>query len=450
MAGLKFLDNFHIKTTNKAGLDFVALALILGLVNLTTSGMSDWGWMQRLNPSPWFIIPLFMGVRYGFQPGFGSGLLVMGIIFAGQSFHAIHSQSSIALGSIFSTHIYYFLSFPITGFLAGETHTMLAKKIISAEQQIAELTAKEESVEARLDVAEEARHQLQQRLALHGAEQSNLDRQLRALFEPTAGAILPNLLRLLRDMAGVTDAGIYAIDGSNLKRLALLGDGDQLPASLSVAENPIVKVAIEQRKLVTVKDVWQETPDFNAKYLAALPWMGHGENVAALLVIHRMNFLATNWQNFHRIQLVCRWVAQFVDLRLQAAEAKQSLSGKSPALIVPETTLDGTLHLAEATHKEWNLPSAMAVFEFTEDVNERVATLLPQTVGTVMRATDVGSIDLKSPRPRLQVLLPMDGAAEGMDLLDKALSAISKVPELTGKVTANLALTERDPEAVSA
>jgi hypothetical protein len=250
-------------------------------------------------------------------------------------------------------------------------------------------------------------------------------------------------------MAGVTDAAIYSIDATNLKRLAVMGDEKELPASLAIAETPIAKVAIEKCKLVTVRDIWQETPDFNSTLLAVLPWMGQSDNVAALLVIHRMDFLATTWQNFHRIQLVCRWVSQFVDLRLQAAEQTHSLAGKSHALIVPETSLEATLALAEATHKDWNLPSAVAVFEFTEDVSEGVAKLLPQTIGTVMRATDVGSMDLQDPRPKLRVLMPMDGAAEGTELLDKALRAISRVPELTGKISANLALTEREEAPVA-
>lgn len=172
--------------------------------------------------------------------------------------------------------------------------------------------------------------------------------------------------------------------------------------------------------------------------------------MAALLLIHRMSFLSTNWRNLHRIQLICRWVGQFVDLRVQAEESPKKLAGKTGALVVPERALDSTLKLAMNTHKDWHLPSTMAIFEFKDEVSEEVQELLPKTVGAVLRPTDVGCLTKQDGKAAFKVLLPMDGAAEGEALLSRALAAIAKVPELSGKIVANLALTENEPESVAA
>ncbi len=444
---LKSLDNFQIRTTNRAWLDFFALIVILGLLNMATAGLTDWGWLdEKTNPSPWLLVPLFIGVRYGFGPGLCSGVAVLGIVFFGRAFRMISSGGEGTLAGIFQNHAFFFLCLPAIGFLAGETHGVLAKKLIQAEQKIRELELQREQMKSKVELAEESRHQVQERLALLGAEQSNLDRQLRALFEPTSGAIFPNLLRLLRDTAGVSDAAIYSVEGKKLKRLASVGEEARLPMEYNTDELPIAGLAITRKAMTTIKELWQQTPDAPTPVVAAFPWLGEG-GVAAVLLVHRMSFLSTTWRNLHRIQLVCRWVGQFVDLRVQASEGSGKLAGKSGALVVPEPALDRTLALAETAHRDWQLPSTMAVFEFQEPVSPEVANLLPEAVGSVMRPTDVGCLTTEAGKQIFKVLMPMDGVAEGEALLGRAFAAIARVPQLAGKIVGNLAMTENDLSA---
>ncbi len=433
-------QNFRIRTTNIAWLDLVVLGVVLGIINLTTVGFKDWGWMG-VNPSPWLLLPLFLGARYGFFWGLWSGLGIAAVLFVGRGIYAVGHDDKQAILSILTDNLFFFLALPGAGFLAGETHGLLAQKARLAEQKARSLVDSTERLSAELEVAEESRCQLQERLALHGAEQSNLDRQLRGLFEPTAGAIFPNLLRLLRDMAGVTDAAIYAVTGQRLNRIATVGDIGRLPESTLIDDTEIAKLAVERKSLTTCKDLWQEAPDQNSHFIAALPWLGQ-DGVAALLLIHRMHFLGATWRNFSRIQMVCRWVAQFVDLRVQAAAEAVKYAGNTGALVVSPKALQSTLNQALAVHREWKLPSTMAVFEFTEPVPAHVAKLLPQTVGTVMRPTDVGSFEAEQEKPVFKVLLPMEGVRDAEAMLERALTAITKVPQLTGKVVANLAMTD--------
>jgi hypothetical protein len=75
-----------------------------------------------------------------------------------------------------------------------------------------------------------------------------------------------------------------------------------------------------------------------------------------------------------------------------------------------------------------------------------VARLLPKAVGAVMRPTDVGSFDEQQERPRFRVFMPMEPRREAEELLNKALGAIARIPQLSGKIVANLSLT--DPQGV--
>lgn len=440
----KDMGKMLLPTTRRAWADLLILLVLLGTLNFFTKGVSDFGWLG-MNPSPWLLVPLFLGARYGFKWGVGAGFLVGGIIFVVRMVMAISHDDGQSLLSIITDNLFFFLSLPGTGFITGETQGLLSKQLAGTEAQVVTLQTKEEHLEADLDVAEEARFQLQERLALFGAEHSNLDRQLRALFEPTAGAIFPNLLRLLRDIGAVTDAAVYAVDKDQLKRIGLIGEDEKLPETLSLAETEIAKLATERKCLTTVKELWQEAPDLNSSFIAALPWLGGGGSVAAILLIHRMQFLGTTWRNLSRIQMICRWVAQYVDLRVQASNEPSQLAGNTGALIVSQRSLKSTLQLAETTHREWQLPSTQATFEFTEPVTEQVAKLLPQAVAKAMRSTDVGSLEGDPAQPVFKVLMPMDGVHDAEKLLDSALKAIAKVPQLSGKVVANLSLTEDQP-----
>ena len=437
-------QGFSLKTTNRAWADFLILSAILGLINFTTVGLADWGWM-KLNPCPWLLIPLFLGARYGFGWGVGSGFLVAALIYTGRAFQGIaHDEvlHPVPLGQIFSDNLYFFLILPGIGFLTGETQGLLSNRLATAEERTRELNDTREKLETDLDIAEESKFQLQEKLALYGAEHSSLDRQLRAMFEPSAGAIFPNLLRLLRDIASVTDAAIYSVSGDQLKRISHLGSESALPESLELRENEIIRLSIDRKALTTIRELWQEAPEFTCQHIAALPWLGGGGRVAAVLLIHRMHFLGTNWRNFHRIQMVCRWVARYVDLRVQSNSTSPAGVGNSSALITSPRALQATLNQAQNVHREWKLPSTLATFEFTEPVTEQVAQLLPPAVGSVMRPTDVGTIEGPPTKPIFKVLMPMEGVDDAESLLNAALQAIARVPQLAGKVVGNLEMTD--------
>ena len=51
-----------------------ALFGLLALVNWMVSP-ADPGWLS-LNPTPWLVLPVLFGVRYGVACGFGAGLLL--------------------------------------------------------------------------------------------------------------------------------------------------------------------------------------------------------------------------------------------------------------------------------------------------------------------------------------------------------------------------------------
>ena len=66
-------------------LPFGALFALLAAVNYVVVP-GDAGWFAA-NPTPFLIIPVLLGVRYGFSAGFGAGLLTVLLLVAGYYQH---------------------------------------------------------------------------------------------------------------------------------------------------------------------------------------------------------------------------------------------------------------------------------------------------------------------------------------------------------------------------
>lgn len=61
------------RQTGKCIRDVVVVGGMLAVLNLLIA-RSDFGWI-KLNPTPWILLPVLIGGRYGLTPGLISGLL---------------------------------------------------------------------------------------------------------------------------------------------------------------------------------------------------------------------------------------------------------------------------------------------------------------------------------------------------------------------------------------
>ena len=411
--------------------DAVTMAGVLALLNFLTARM-DPGWLA-LNPSPWILLPLLTGVRYGFRWGFLSGTAASFLLLTA----LLLTHGNVAEHSLF------LLALPTIGLLAGEAYALFASRLAERDDAVETLTTQRNHLGADLEVAEEARHQLQERLALLNADTASLDLQLRALFEPGAGPVFPHLLRLLRDTAGVTDAALYQINGGQLVRTALLGMAEALPDSLPLAKTEIAHLAVTRQSLVTCRQVWATVPAQNSPWLAALPWPTTTAPSHYLLLIHRMSFHAVNWRTFSRIQMICRWVAQFMELR--------GLDGMSeptagPLVVAPEI-FRRTAADAAAAHREHSLPSTTVAFRLAPGASAEHAARLGMLIAPQLRTTDLAT---QYPDGTIEVLLTFDAPRDADHFTQRVNSLASRDAVLQGWLVTETAFNAPQPVPAAA
>jgi len=373
------------------------LLLVVALAN-AMFGNSDPGWLA-LNPTPYLLVPILIGMRYGTIPGLFSGIFAAAIMTCAGSFLGGGEVSRVVDDSAFTL-----LALPALGLLTGELHRAIFSRSRSLARRASELEGDVARLGADLALARESQGQLQEQLALHGAEFCSADSELHKLFDDDAGPLLPGTLDALSDLCDVGAAAFYLLGANKKLELeAAHGDPGRFPAVLEGDTAKIAMSALDEGKLVTCRSLW-DGGKAARDIIAALPLSIGGDRW--VLVIADMPFAAIHWQNFARIEVFCRWVAE-----TEAAKADD-------APVLAESELHERVELAARTVAEQGLPTTVVLFTAaaglagSPDQASLQAAVLPQ-----LRAADVaGTVGRDG--AHLAVLLPMGGAREAGRLVE--------------------------------
>ncbi len=372
--------------------DFLVLCLLLGAVNALLD-RNDPGWLG-MNPTPWLLPAALVGARYGFLAGLLSGLGISAGIIAVRSW-----MNGTPAEDIFKDHDYFFLAITVLGAVAGELGTRLSARRHRLESTLDQVTEENTRVLTQLHVLDETRHELQQRLALFNAPLSGLDDDLRALFTRPPEEFNQQLLHILHRCTGITSAGIYALDGSVLRRIAAIHPTAPLTESLPLQGTPLAFHALNTGALASVSDAGELTT--TQPFLAAFPWRDHLTRSCVLLV-QDMPYEEYSLQQLSRLELILSWTSAMGWLRRSlTAHARRN------RLI---SAHEFQLLLAEALHADQRhgLPSALIRLTLTSRVDaETLWSALPVTA-MVTKLTQANEV---------AILLPFSGHEEASNLV---------------------------------
>ena len=196
-----------------------------------------------------------------------------------------------------------------------------------------------------------------------------------------------------------------------------------------------------RQALVSCRQVCSSVPAHPSPWLAALPWPSPSGPARHLLLIHQLPFYLVHPLTFSRIQMICRWTAQFMNWRgLHGTDSPTA----GPLLVSPALLRQATTDAA-AMHREHGLPSASLSFRLAPGFTEEQAARLTLLVSPQLRATD-----LAAPHPdgSLDVLLTFDGPTEALRFQQRILALAARDPLLQGCL--DLGTTFAPPERAAA
>lgn len=306
------LKRFDFSEQIRALTHLVVISLVLASLNWIFA-KSDPGWL-KLNPSPWIILPFYMGFRFRFLWGLAAGLLLLVV-----RVWIRHSNTLEGDRLGFSGAEHFLLWGAV---LMGVTGGFLKNLIRRKEEQKQELleTSLEsnESLKQTVALLKHNEQDLSSTLVSQGLESSGLALNLQEVINHSAKLDQDDaFLNLLRDRCGVKSAAIYfSARGGRAIRVAQLRSDSAFPESID--KTPMFEHAERTGKIVTQRWFWEPiepnaTGGFDDYYLAVVAHPRDRD--FRVLVISRMDFEQIHWENFWKIESAFRWFENSVNAK---------------------------------------------------------------------------------------------------------------------------------------
>ncbi len=366
---------------------------------------SQLGW-TNFNPSPYLLLPLLIGGRYGFTAGLLSGVGTSLVVLALQSFGGAGSPSA-ALAQAPYLHA----SFLFLGGIAGELYGWFRRERAQAAAQLEKLQTSVRRLDADVSYLRGVKDELDRAVAARDGEVSTLDAELRRLYAASREDLPSATLAFLRRQVRLTDAALYAIPSGEgaLTRLALIGRDNHLPESLGRKASAVVRLAIERSSLVTLPELLQQRePSCEDPILLAAPLRDAAGKTLAVLVVSGMPFISFTAQTGNLISLICGWAGEVLDLASGAGPGRYRIvAGRDLQRIFTREHFRHLLQLAFEANKGHRLPSSIVVFSLP-GVSPREQARFEGVIASAIRAGDYAA-ELGHSHPHLAVLLPLVG-----------------------------------------
>lgn len=363
------------------------------------------GW-TNLNPSPYLLLPLLVGGRYGFTVGLLAGLGASAIVAALQTF----GGAAVSLPAALASEPFLHASLLFLGGVSGELYGWFRRERSQSNAQLEKLQTSVRKLDADVRYLRGVKDELDRVAAARDGEVSTLDAELRRLYGTTRDELPYAALNFLKRQVRLADAAIYGVDGGDaLTRLALIGRDTYLPPTLQPADNPMVRLAIERGSLITLPQLLQrEEPPAEEHLLLTVPLRDAHGRVLAVLAVAGMPFITFTAQTANLIALICGWVGEVLDLATGAAAGRYRIvAGRETQRIFTRDHFQHLLGLALEANQAHRLPSSIVVFTLRgAPAGERAR--FEQVIVSAIRAGDYAA-ELDHPQPHVAVLLPLVG-----------------------------------------
>jgi hypothetical protein len=416
--------------TRTALTDLVLVTGVLLAVNSMFSPM-DPGF-ATLNPSPFVLLPILLGSRYGFGAGIVGGGVAAFITLVGQ-----WQVNDIPMLQSFSENGYIAGSFVVVGGVCGEIQNYFRTRENQLNAVVEHNKERLKKLDTDLVMMREAKSEMERILATRDAELSTLDADLRRLFDSEQNELYQNLLLLLNRQCRVTDAAVYSLGAGNaLERRALLGSENFLPSSVISTEVEMIALALRHKTTVTIPEFWQRTIGQHKNYLVAAPLLDSREDAMGLLIVTGMPFIALNKKTVHLITLICRWASRIIEIRSHASGAYQIVSGIESQRLFTTHFFKQTVELAYQSFLQHNLPSTVVLFSLPNEPISRQDEF-EKLMMSLLRGGDFpASIGLDM--PHLAVLLPLTGERGAHIFVDRIVLGFERSSKFSSDLRSDL------------
>ncbi len=362
------------------------------------------GW-TNLNPTPYLLLPIIIGGRYGFVAGIFAGFAASVLIIVQQS-----TLGSVSVRAAVYTTPFLHVSLLFAGGICGELFGWFRRERVQSEAQLEKLSTSVRRLDSDVRYLRGVKDELDRVVAARDGEVSALDTELRRLYACSAEDLPSEVLQFLKRQVRLADAAIYAVStvGGPLLRLAVIGRDTHLPPTIGPAESPVIQLALNRSSLVTLPEILQQRdPPAGERTLLAAPLRDAAGRGRAILVVTGLPFISFTAQSANLIALICDWAGEALDLASEAAGRFRVVAGRGSQRVFTRAHFQHLLTLALQTHERHGLPSSVVMLALPGAPATEQARFESALLGAV-RAGDY-AVELGHAEPHLVVLLPLVG-----------------------------------------
>ena len=413
----------RLQFPRSAYLDAILISAILIVINIFVD-FRDFG-LLKLTPSPFFLLPVLLGARYGFGAGMAGGLATAVWVVGGRVLLLQLSPRDIVL-----EHAFLIASLLLSGALTGEIQMYFQRMLDRSRASASEMEARIQRMGTNLNALRDSRDELERTLATKDNVFLMLNTEIRRLYTYSEKDRFRALLLIIGRQTKATEASCFLVepDSDQLEKVACIGNESALPTNLSIHDIDMIRLAIRQKSVVSVPDIWDMNAVESSRCLIAQPLVNSSGEVLAVIAITGLPFSQMNGNTVRAIDVIANLATQVIEVTRGDESRYRLLDGLSHQKIFLPEAFETTLRLSYDYYLQHRISSSVVVFSLP-GADEEAQTLLERAVHHISREGDYVAA-FNSDFPKLAVFLPLTGERDCQTFIERCVAAFEENPSL--------------------
>ncbi len=413
----------RLSLPRSAFLDAVVIGAVLVLINVFVD-YRDFG-LLKLTPSPFFLLPVLLGARYGFGAGVMGGLATAVWVVGGRVVVLSLSSREVVLENAF-----LLASLLLSGALTGEIQMYFQRMLDRSRTAAKEMEARIQRMGTNLNALRDSRDELEKTLATKDNVFLMLNTEIRRLYTYSERDRYHALLLIISRQTKATEASCYVLEEGTeqLDRVAHIGNEDALPKTMDVHDIDMVRLAVRQKSVVSVPDIWDMNPSGTKQCLIAQPLVNSAGQVLAVVVVTGLPFSQMNGNTVRVIDVIANLATQVIEITRGDESRYRMVDGLAHQKIFLPEAFENTLRLSYDYYQQHKIASSVVVFSLPGGSAE-AQLQLERTIHRVTRDGDYVST-FNTEFPKVAVFLPLTGERDCQNFIERCVKAFEENPSL--------------------
>ncbi|MET3727034.1 hypothetical protein ABID52_000615 [Fictibacillus halophilus] len=350
----------------------------------------------ELSGSPYVIIVLLIGIRYGIL----YGLVITGVILTLHIMNVWSSNEDVYSFIFFGNFSISAIIYLLTAYISGIYSTRYRERYEDKESEREELQVQLEQAVTTLYTVNETNDVLEKKILASEMTMINVYKMLQALDQDHIEMFINEVAKTLETYYGAKTLGIYHVDQS-LRALRIKvrkGSGKLLPQTIFIDSAPMFYERLIQDESITVRRI---TDEENAPLLAAPIKINN--QIRQIIVIQELDLARLSNEGLSMLHMLIEIISEQLTKTWHKSEKQEQQQYYQHTKVFKPSSFKERIKIEKARLVEFHVPYCYVYFK-TDPLNLPVLQRLETILRKYLREVDLISYNPRS--SHLIILLP--------------------------------------------